>query len=91
METGTGLSARIAAITGADRLIYQDLQDLIEAAREGNPKITRFETSVFDGVYITGDVNQDYLGRIEQMRADGAKQKMAANDLDSTELQTYSL
>jgi amidophosphoribosyltransferase len=81
----------IAAITGADRLIYQDLQDLIEAAREGNPKITRFEASVFDGIYITGDVNQDYLGRIEQMRADGAKQKMAANDLGSTELQTYSL
>ena len=81
----------IAAITGADRLIYQDLQDLIEAAREGNPKITRFEASVFDGIYITGDVNQDYLGRIEQMRADGAKQKTAANDLGSTELQTYSL
>ena len=81
----------IAVITGADRLIYQDLQDLIEAAREGNPKITRFEASVFDGIYITGDVNQDYLGRIEQMRADGAKQKTAANDLGSTELQTYSL
>lgn len=81
----------IAAITGADRLIYQDLQDLIEAAREGNPKITRFEASVFDGVYITGDVNQDYLGQIEQMRADGAKEKKAANDLSSTELQTYSL
>ncbi len=81
----------IAAITGADRLIYQDLQDLIEAAREGNPKITRFEASVFDGIYVTGDVNQDYLGRIEQMRADGAKQKIATNDLGSTELQTYSL
>jgi amidophosphoribosyltransferase len=81
----------IAAITGADRLIYQDLQDLIEAAREGNPKITRFEASVFDGIYITGDVDQDYLGRIEQMRADGAKQKIAINDLGSTELQTYSL
>lgn len=81
----------IAAITGADRLIYQDLQDLIEAAQEGNPKITRFEASVFDGIYITGDVNQDYLGRIEQMRGDGAKQKTAANDLGSTELQTYSL
>ncbi len=81
----------IAAITGADRLIYQDLQDLIEAAREGNPKITRFEASVFDGIYVTGDVNQDYLGRIEQMRADGVKQKTAANELGSTELQTYSL
>lgn len=83
----------IAAENGADRLIYQDLHDLIEAAREGNPKITRFEASVFDGVYVTGDVNQDYLARIEQMRSDEAKEKrkVAANDLVSTELHTYSI
>ena len=65
----------IAAIVGADRLIYQDLSDLIEAAREGNPRITRFDASCFDGVYITGDVNQDYLNRVEQFRSDVAKTK----------------
>jgi amidophosphoribosyltransferase len=65
----------IAAIVGADRLIYQDLSDLIEAAREGNPRITRFDASCFDGVYITGDVNQDYLNRVEQFRNDVAKTK----------------
>ncbi len=83
----------IAAEIGADRLIYQDLPDLVEAAREGNPKITRFEASVFDGVYVTGDVEEDYLQRIEQMRSDGAKQqrKRADDDTGLTELQTYSV
>ena len=63
----------IAAYIGADRLIYQDLPDLIEAAHEGNPKITRFDASCFDGVYVTGDVNRDYLERIERNRNDDAK------------------
>jgi amidophosphoribosyltransferase len=58
---------------GADRLIYQDLQDLIDAAREGNPTIQRFDASCFDGVYVTGDVNSDYLRRIEAARNDAAK------------------
>ncbi len=62
---------------GADRLIYQDLPDLIEAAREGNPEITRFDASCFDGVYVTGDVNRDYLDRIERVRNDFAKTKRA--------------
>jgi len=60
---------------GADRLIYQELSDLIEAAREGNPKITRFDASCFDGVYVTGDVDRDYLDRIERSRCDSAKTK----------------
>ncbi|HYM47897.1 MAG TPA: amidophosphoribosyltransferase, partial [Burkholderiaceae bacterium] len=58
---------------GADRLIYQDLQDLIDAAREGNPAIQRFDASCFDGVYVTGDVSSDYLRRIEAARNDAAK------------------
>jgi amidophosphoribosyltransferase len=84
---------QVAAQIGADRLIYQDLGDLV-AAREGNTAITRFEASVFDGVYVTGDVNQDYLQRIEQMRSDGARQqrKLATDgNVALTELQTYSV
>jgi amidophosphoribosyltransferase len=34
---------------GADRLIYQDLEDLIEAIRKGNPKLNRFDSSCFNG------------------------------------------
>ncbi len=81
---------QIAAEIGADRLIYQDLQDLIDAAHEGNPKITQFDTSCFDGVYVTGDVNAAYLNRIEQIRSDAAKEKNLPNDLVSTELHNYS-
>ncbi len=60
---------------GADRLIYQDLQDLIDAAHEGNPRITQFDASCFNGVYITGDVNQDYLARIDRIRNDAEKSR----------------
>jgi len=53
---------------GADALIYQDLEALKDAVRRCNPKLTSFETSCFDGVYITGDVTKDYLHAIETRR-----------------------
>jgi amidophosphoribosyltransferase len=53
---------------GADALIYQDLNELKDAVRRANPKLTSFETSCFDGVYITGDVTTDYLRAIEIQR-----------------------
>lgn len=58
---------------GADWLVYQDLEDLIESAREGNPAITEYECSVFNGEYITGDVDEVYLKRLEIARNDEAK------------------
>ncbi|MEC8803515.1 MAG: amidophosphoribosyltransferase [Pseudomonadota bacterium] len=58
---------------GADWLIYQDLEDLIAAAAEGNPKLQRFECSVFNGEYITSDVDEMYLKRLELVRNDAAK------------------
>ena len=57
---------------GADRLIYQDLDDLKAAVHKANPKINSFDASCFDGVYITGDVSADYLNRVEALRASGA-------------------
>ncbi len=65
----------VAAFIGADKLIFQDLTDLIEAVRRGNPRIQRFDTSVFTGEYITGDVTKDYLASLEAERSDEAKQK----------------
>ena len=62
----------VAELIGADWLIYQDLHDLVDAVSEGNPKLTRFDCSVFDGDYITGDVNEAYLGKIERARNDAA-------------------
>ncbi|MFL0808877.1 MAG: amidophosphoribosyltransferase [Agarilytica sp.] len=59
---------------GADWLIYQELEDLIAASSEGNSEIPRFDCSVFDGDYITGDVNDDYLSKLEAERADHVKE-----------------
>jgi len=57
---------------GADRLIYQGLDDLIKACREGNAGITRFDTSCFSGEYVTG-VEDGYLEDLQTRRSDQAK------------------
>jgi amidophosphoribosyltransferase len=64
----------VEQLIGADKLIYQDLDDLIDAVREGNSEISGFDTSVFTGEYVTGGIDQDYLERLEQARNDAAKQ-----------------
>jgi amidophosphoribosyltransferase len=64
---------------GADRLIYQGLDDLIDACREGNEGITRFDTSCFSGEYITG-VEDGYLDDLQARRNDQAKQQNSLNN-----------
>ncbi len=54
---------------GADALIYQDLEALRQAVRAVNPALTHFDTSCFDGHYVTGDVSPDYLAHIESARS----------------------
>lgn len=58
---------------GADGLIYQDLDDLVKAVAVQNPDIKQFETSVFNGEYVTGDVDQNYLDYLNSLRSDDAK------------------
>jgi len=58
---------------GADGLMYQDIEDLVEAVRAENQEVIRFETSVFDGDYVTGDVDQGYLDYLNGLRNDDAK------------------
>jgi amidophosphoribosyltransferase len=53
---------------GADALIYQRLEDMKQAVRDCNPRLTRFEASCFDGEYITGDVTAAYLDGVERAR-----------------------
>jgi amidophosphoribosyltransferase len=59
---------------GADRLIYQKLEDLIAAVHKGNPDVDAFECSVFNGRYIT-DVSVDYLIELEKRRSDISKNR----------------
>src|SRR4029077_9560842 len=58
----------IAREIGAERLIYQDLDALIDDVRSVNPKVTSFETSCFSGYYVTGDITPEYLAGIEALR-----------------------
>jgi amidophosphoribosyltransferase len=58
---------------GADWLIYQNLEDLIQCATEGNPEIRKFDCSVFDGDYVTGDIDAGYLARLEAQRSEAGR------------------
>ena len=66
---------QIAEAIGADWLIFQDLEDLIDAVKKGNPEITSFDCSVFTGEYVTGGVTVDYLSHLEKLRSDSAKKE----------------
>ena len=70
----------VAEVIGADWLIYQDVDALVDAARAGNPEIIEFDTSCFTGHYVTGDVSADYLAHISFMRNDDNKSKRDSND-----------
>ena len=80
----------VSELIRADGLIFQDLQDLVDAVSELNPQITQFETSVFDGKYITGDVNQAYLERIDTQRNEGAKTSGLQTELSNLEMHNMS-
>ncbi len=58
----------IAREIGCDALIYQDLDAMVEVVRAGNPAIPDFDTSCFDGRYVTGDVTPEYLNYVEAVR-----------------------
>ncbi|MBI2317671.1 MAG: amidophosphoribosyltransferase [Betaproteobacteria bacterium] len=75
----------IAREIGADAVIYQDLDALKAAVRAANPRLTQFETSCFDGFYVTGDVTKEYLASVEQQRnpaRQDADDAASANQLD---------
>jgi len=63
----------ITEVIGADWLVYQDLDDLIKAVRKGNKAITHFDSSCFDGEYITQDIDEAYFKRLFDKRNDAAK------------------
>ena len=64
---------QIAKYIGADWLVYQNLEDLIRSAKEGNKEIENFETSIFDGEYLDNQVSSDYLKNLEVLRSDSNK------------------
>ncbi|MCF8998203.1 amidophosphoribosyltransferase [Acinetobacter nectaris] len=66
----------IREIIGADRLVFQELNDLKDAIRIPKvPEVQEFDCSVFDGHYVTGDIDLEYLTELEQNRSDQAKKE----------------
>ena len=65
---------------GADWLMYQHLADLIEACQGGSCGVEQFDTSCFNGEYITGDIDDAYLDKLEKARNDSAKTAQVKND-----------
>ncbi|WP_022653560.1 amidophosphoribosyltransferase [Aquaspirillum serpens] len=65
----------IAREIGADAVVYQDLDALKEAVHVANRNLVDFETSCFDGRYITGDIDEAYLNQVESLRSDANGQR----------------
>ena len=82
---------QVAEAIGVDWLVYQTIDDLVGAAAEGNPKLKRFECSVFDGDYVTGDIDEAYLNALSAMRNDRSKQRRQLDHAgDSTVIELYN-
>ena len=53
---------------GADKLIYQSLDDLVEAVKKYNKNIDEFDCSCFNGQYVTGGITEEYLANLRNTR-----------------------
>jgi len=76
--------AEVGEVIGADRMIYQDLGDLVRSTQGGGSNIANFDCSVFDGKYVTGDVDDAYLANLEAERNDDTMNKGSVIDSDAS-------
>jgi amidophosphoribosyltransferase len=67
---------------GADWLVYQDLEDLKDGISAGNPALTDFDRSVFDGRYVTADIDQADIDRLAATRRGGPTARIACPPVD---------
>ncbi len=77
----------VAEAIGADRLIFQSLDSLIDAVTTGNPELKQFDCSVFTGEYITGET-KSYFDELESKRNDAKKannENMVAIDMSDSD------
>ena len=64
------MMSKFAEEIGADALIYQDLEELKRNILQEGNIIEDFDCSCFDGKYVTNDIDDAYLNRIEMLRSD---------------------
>lgn len=65
----------VGKIIGADAMYYQDLEDLKKSMEGGSIPIDQFDASCFDGKYVTGDVDEDFLQKVETFRGSSQKEE----------------
>lgn len=56
---------QVCEVLGADGLIYQTVEELLSTGYELNPSIQQFEASCFDGQYVSGEIDEQYLELLE--------------------------
>ncbi len=71
---------------GADGLIYQDLDALENNIRALNTNISEFDSSCFDGKYVTGDIDDAYLSLIESARGNEVDKDRPSNTTTQMDL-----
>ncbi|HBC56937.1 MAG TPA: amidophosphoribosyltransferase [Gammaproteobacteria bacterium] len=81
---------QIRQAIGADALIYQTLEDLENAVCGHYGHITRFDSSCFNGDYVTGDVDEAYLKRLKDSRNDAAQERRRSQDKGYTVLAVHN-
>ena len=79
----------IAKFIGCDKLFYQDLSDLIESVKRNSKNVSNFDSSCFDGKYVTGDVDENYLIELDALRNDSEKRKNAQTSDSFDEVIVY--
>ena len=73
----------IAQAITADKVIYQDLADLIDAVQSvSHGRLNQFDASCFNGEYVTGDIDEAYLDALEENRKRAKQEVKPANDSD---------
>jgi amidophosphoribosyltransferase len=68
----------VQKLLGCDWLIYQDLADLEDAVSGPKHRVEHFDSSCFNGEYVTG-IEDGYFDRIKQLRSDEAKKTRRAS------------
>jgi amidophosphoribosyltransferase len=67
-------------VIGSDRLFYQTLEDLEEVTLQATSDVTAFDSSCFNGQYVTGDIDSAYLQALDDRRNDAAKNRSDEED-----------
>ena len=79
----------ICQAIGTDWLIYQDLNVIVDAVHEGNPKVTDYEKSVFTGKYITGDIDPAYMQQLADSRKDSVRFGNTSTEMENIDIHNH--